>query len=216
MNKYLWGVDSAQKVSDEVYNCVIDNYGTPKYWGRYLTTIKNVNDGLTIEEIKYLQNKGIKVLPIYNNFKSAVGYKNGQVVARNAIFNAQRLGFPKGTFIFVDIESDYNIDGAWISGLVDTFYTSNYRPGMYSYPQTGQFSSAYCEAVKNNEKVEQQTVLWSAEPEIGIKTEEEIPKFNPASPPCNNNVWAWQYGRDSEVCPIDTNLIDQRIYNNLW
>lgn len=216
MNKYLWGVDSAQKVTDETYNCVVSNYGKPKYWGRYLTTIKNVNDGLTIEEIRFIQQKGMKVLPIYNDFKNAAGYKNGQVVARNAIFNAQRLGFPKGTFIFVDIEDNYDVDAAWLDGLVETFYTSNYRPGIYSYPQTGQFSSAYCEAIKLNNKVQDQTVLWSAEPEVGIKSEKDKPDFNPASPPCESNTWAWQYGRDSTICPIDTNLLDKRVYDNLW
>lgn len=213
---YLWGVDSASKVTDEVYNCVTKNYGKPKYWGRYLTTVKNVNDGLTVEEIRYLQGNNIKIMPIYNDFKTAIGYRNGQVIARNAIFNARRLGFPKGVFVFANIEDFFQVDEAWIRGWVDTFYTSNYKPGLYNYPQSGDFSQAFCEATKKSERVQIQTVLWSAEPTPGTSKEKEAPKFNPASPPCENNVWAWQYGRDSKDCPIDTNLIDQRVYDNLW
>ncbi|MGD9677700.1 MAG: glycoside hydrolase domain-containing protein [Vulcanibacillus sp.] len=216
MSKYIWGVDSAQKVTDELINCVNTNYGKPFFWGRYLTTVKNVSDGLNFTEIKLIHQRNIKIMPIYNDFKTAVGYKNGQLVARNSIFNAGRLGIPKGTFIFVNIEDFFKVDEAWIRGLVDTFYSSNYRPGLYCYPKTGEFSSAFCEATKNSERVRIQTVLWSAEPTPGISKEKDAPKYNPASPPCETNSWAWQYGRDSKVCPIDTNLIDYRVYDNLW
>lgn len=216
MSRYLWGVDSAQRVTDDLLNCVRTNYGKPNYWGRYLTTVEKVSDGLTVAEINFLHQKGIKIMPIYNDFKTAIGYRNGQVVARNAIFNAGRLGFPKGTFIFADIEDFFKVDEAWIRGLVDSFYISNYRPGIYNYPQTGEFSSAFCKANKNSERVRIQTVLWSAEPAPGVSKEKNAPKYNPASPACEGNIWAWQYGRDSKFCPIDTNLIDYRIYDNLW
>ncbi|OEF99712.1 hypothetical protein BHF71_07750 [Vulcanibacillus modesticaldus] len=213
---YIWGVDSASKVTDTLYDCVVKNYGKPKFWGRYLISIKNVSDGLTLEEVKYLHQKGIKIIPIYNKFKEAIGYKKGQIVARNAIFNAQRFAVPKGTFIFANIENFFKVDESWIRGWVDTFYPSGYRPGLYVDPTKGDFSTAYCEAIKKNEKVKVQTILWSAEPEPGVSKEKEAPKFNPSFPPCDANVWAWQYGRDSKECHIDTNLIDKRLYNNLW
>lgn len=216
MSRYLWGVDSAASVKENLYNCVINNFGKPMFWGRYLTTIQNVNEGLTPTEIRFLHQKGVKVMPIYNDFREAVGYRQGQVVARNAIFNAQRLGFPKGTFIFANIEKFFKVDEAWIRGYVDTFYPSNYRPGIYNDPQEGDFSKAFCEAAKKHERVRVQTVLWSAQPEPGVTAQKDAPTFNPAKPPCVGNVWAWQYGRDAKACPIDTNLLDQRIYDNLW
>ena len=216
MPTYLWGIDSAVKADDKVYNCVITNFGKPNYWGRYLTTIANVNDGLSMEEVRFLHNKGIKIMPIYNNFRAALGYRNGQVVARNAIFNAQRLGIPKSTYIFANVEKFFSVDEGWIRGYVDTFFTSNYRPGIYADPVEGDFSKAYCEAVAKSERVKVQTIIWSAQPEPGVTPEKDAPNFNPSMPPCDANVWGWQYGRDAKNCPIDTNLIDQRLYDNLW
>lgn len=216
MPRYLWGVDSAVSVDDEVYNCTVNNFGKPKFWGRYLTTIENVNEGLTPAEIKFLHNKGIKVMPIYNDFREAIGYRQGQVVARNAIFNAQRLGFPKDTYIFANVEKFFKVDEGWIRGWVDTFYPSGYKPGIYHDPQEGEFSKSYCEAIKNNDKVKVQTILWSAQPAPGATTLKDAPEFNPAKVPCEGNVWAWQYGRDAGTCPIDTNILDQRVYDNLW
>ena len=212
----LWGVDSAVKVTDEVYNCVLNSYGKPSYWARYLTTIPNVNEGLTREEINFLHQKGVRIMPIYNDFRQATGYRNGQIVARNAIFHAQRLGTPKNKFIFANVERFFDVDEAWIRGWVDTFYPSGYRPGIYHDPEEGNFSNAYCQAIKKDEKVKVQTVLWSAKPEPGATPQKDAPKFNPAKPPCEANVWAWQYGRDAKDCPIDTNLIDRRLYDNLW
>jgi len=212
----LWGVDSSNKVNEELYNCVITNFGKPKYWGRYLTTIPNVNDGLSAAEILFLHKKGVRVMPIYNDFKEAVGYRQGQVVARNAIFNAQRLGFPKNKFIFANVEKFFKVDEAWIRGFVDSMYPSGYRPGIYNDPTAGAFADEFCKAAQKSERVRIQTILWSAQPELGISKEKDAPKFNPTAPKCEANVWAWQYGRDSKECVIDTNLIDQRLYDNLW
>ncbi len=216
MARKLWGVDSANKVTNELYTCVVNNYGNPKFWGRYLTTIPNVNDGLTPQEINFLHQKGVKVLPVYNDFKAALGYRQGRVVARNAIFNAQRLAFPKGTFIFANVEKFFKVNEGWIRGYVDAFYPSNYKPGIYANPVEGDFSNAYCAAIKKDERVRVQTVIWSAEPEIGESKQTEAPEFKPSMPPCASNVWLWQYGRNAKTCSIDTNLMDQRIYDSIW
>ncbi len=216
MATYIWGVDSATAVTSEGYNCVMNNLGKPAFWGRYVTTVPKVADGLSKTEILFLHKNGIKILPIYSAFKEAVGYQKGQITARNAIYNAQRLGVPKNVFIFANIEHFFSVDEAWIRGWIDTFYPSGYRPGFYHDPVKGDFSAAYCQAVKKSEKVGIQSVLWSAEPEVGTTKKVKVPKYAPAKPPCQANTWAWQYGRDAKVCPVDTNLIDSKLLNNLW
>lgn len=108
------------------------------------------------------------------------------------------------------------MDAEWIKGYVDVFYPSGYRPGFYHDPVEGNFSSAYCQAVSENEQVAIQSILWSAEPDPGVTRRREAPAYNPQRPPCRENVWGWQYGRDAESCPIDTNLIDERLYEMLW
>jgi hypothetical protein len=216
MATYVWGVDSAARVTDTLYDCVVSNYGKPKFWGRYLTTVPQVSDGLSQEEIQFLHQQEIKVMPIYNVFREALGYRNGQLMARNAIFHAQSLGFPKDIFIFANIEHFFLVDEAWIRGWVDVMYNSGYRPGLYHDPTKGSFSEAYCLAAQNSATVKSQAVLWSAEPEIGVSSKQKAPTFAPALPPCTSLVWAWQYGRESSKCPIDTNLITNQLFNRLW
>ncbi|MDE5412718.1 glycoside hydrolase domain-containing protein [Alkalihalobacterium chitinilyticum] len=217
MARSIWGVDSAAAVTPALYDCVLENFGKPEYWGRYLTTIPNVSDGLTSEEIQRLRGNGIRVMPIYNEFLEAVGYRTGEITAANAIFHARRLGFPTRVRIFANIENFFDVDEAWIRGWVDAFYPSGYKPGFYHDPLEGPFSDAYCTAVENSERVKVQSVLWSAEPEPGTTTKQNRPqRFTPAKPPCEANVWAWQYGRDAEECPIDTVLADRRLYDDMW
>jgi hypothetical protein len=216
MVRSLWGVDSAVKVDEKLYQCVLKNYGKPKYWGRYLTGKEGVNDGLSREEILFLHMRGIRILPIYNDFTEALGYRKGQVTARNAIFHANRLNFPKDSVLFANVENFFSVDDAWIRGWIDVFYNSGYRPGFYHDPTEGNFQQAFCTASKKNEKVSKQALLWSAEPEMEVTSLKEAPLFQPKKLSCTANVWGWQYGRDAEDCAIDTNLITFNLYQFLW
>ncbi|MGM8216505.1 glycoside hydrolase domain-containing protein [Bacillaceae bacterium W0354] len=213
---YYWGVDSSTNVTEQLYNCVLNEYGKPQFWGRYLTTVQNASEGLTREEIELLHNSGTKVLPIYNDFKEAKGDRQGRVIAQNAAYHANRLGFPKGTVLYANVERFFNVDEAWIRGFVNGLYTTDYRPGIYHDPVEGDFIKEYCLAVKKDERVSNQTVLWSAEPEPGVSKRRDAPTYNPVKPPCQANVWGWQYGRDADACPIDTNLADERMYQAMW
>ncbi len=100
-----WGVDSAAAVTENLYECVRNTYGQPDFWGRYLHRIEGVSDGLTAEEIRFIRERGIKILPIYNNFTEAIGSRAGTVSARNAMFQAKLLNMREGSFIFANIEN---------------------------------------------------------------------------------------------------------------
>ncbi|MGX1900147.1 uncharacterized protein DUF1906 [Thermolongibacillus altinsuensis] len=216
MARAIWGVDSAAKVTEALFFCVKNELGYPKFWGRYLTYVPNVSDGLTKEEIALIRRYGMKVAPIYNVIREATEYEKGKIAARNAIFHAQRLGIPKNKAIFANIEDYFSVDESWIRGWVDTFYTSGYRPGIYADMVKGDFAGAYCEAVKKSERVSQQTVLWSSSPRPGTTKEEKAPAYRPNAPNCRSNVWIWQYGRDAQECPIDTNVADRRVLDYLY
>ncbi|MCA1029819.1 DUF1906 domain-containing protein [Bacillus timonensis] len=216
MPRYIWGVDSASSVNEELLSCVKENFGSPKYWGRYLTKVPNVSEGLTREEIAFIRTRGMKILPIYNVFSEAIGYSKGQIAARNAVFNARRLGIPPNTALFANVERFFKVDSDWILGWVESIYPSGYRSGIYHDPVEGGFSAAYCEAVSQNKEIAVQSILWSAEPEPGVTKERTAPRFKPKTPNCKANVWIWQYGRDAKECPIDTNLADSRLLNYLY
>ncbi|CAM3368547.1 glycoside hydrolase domain-containing protein [Marinicrinis lubricantis] len=213
---YVWGVDSASPANSSLLQCVITNFGKPLYWGRYLSTVPGAADGLTTQEISFLHGQNVKILPIYNDFRQAVGYENGKNAARAAAGHAARLGIARGTFLFANIERFFKVDEAWIRGWVDTIRTSGYKSGMYHDPIHGPFSAAYCRAVSKDSRVKTESVLWSAEPERTVTGPQNAPAYAPYSPKCGGNVWGWQYGRDSKTCPIDTNLIDTRLYGQLF
>jgi Domain of unknown function (DUF1906) len=212
----LWGVDSAAGVTEDLYNCVVRNLGKPQFWGRYLTTVENVSDGLTENEVRFLRRNGVRIIPIYNDFSSASGYRNGRVAAANAIFHARRLGYPEGNFVFVNTERSFEIDEAWIRGWVDAMRPSGFRPGIYADPSNITFNRAYCTAASNNEQVDKQLVIWSQEPTPGTTKKEDAPAYKPVVPPCIANVWAWQYGENAEECAVDTNLMEPKLYEAIW
>jgi hypothetical protein len=93
---YVWGVDSASPVNESLLQCVMREFGKPLFWGRYLSTVPRAADGLTQGEIAFLHRQNIKILPIYNDFREAVGYQLGKDAARQAIRHATRLGITKG------------------------------------------------------------------------------------------------------------------------
>lgn len=216
MVTYHWGVDSSQAVTKSFYDCVLNNFGKPEFWGRYLTRVEGASEGLTKEEIQLLHNSGTKILPIYNDFRRAVGESQGRVVAMMAAYHANQLGIRKGTPIFANVERFFDVDSNWINGYVNYLYNTDYKPGFYHDPSEGNFAQAFCQAASQNNRVSTQVVLWSAEPEPGVTKAKEAPKFNPTSVPCQANIWAWQYGRNSDVCPIDTNLVDSRLFDMLF
>ncbi|WP_134701267.1 glycoside hydrolase domain-containing protein [Ammoniphilus sp. YIM 78166] len=212
-----WGVDSSARVTESFFQCVVRNFGYPVFWGRYLTTVPNVSDGLTPEEIRLIRGKGVKIWPIYNVMKDALGYRNGHVAASNAIFHARTLGLPTGKMISANLE--HRIDEAWIRGWVDAFFPSGYLPGLYGDPTIGDFTNAYCEAVKNHSRVIEQAIVWSNRPRPGVTSRVNAPKeFKPVKMPCGSNTWGWQYGWDDPTCsiPIDSNLVDRRMIQFLW
>lgn len=212
----LWGVDSASRVGNDLYQCVVRNFGKPAYWGRYLATVPNAADGLTRAEASFLHRNGVKILPIYSKFTQAVGYGQGRIAARNSMYYAQLLGIPKGTMLFANIEKRFQVDEAWIRGWVDAVDQGGYRPGIYCDPSQPAFSRAYCLAQEKSEKVRTRTVLWSQEPTPGPSSPRQAPAYSPVRPPCPAQVWAWQYGENARECPVDTNLMNRRLFQWLW
>lgn len=215
MVTYHWGVDSSQSVTRELYNAVLNNYGKPEFWGRYITTVGGAAEGLTREEISLLHSNGSKLLPIFSYFRRAVGESHAKVVAMNASYHAKRLGIRKGTPIFASIGPSIDVDSSWIKGYVDYLFNTDYKPGFYHDPTEGDFAEAYCEAASQDRRVANQAVLWSAKPQLGVTKANDAPKFEPITPDCDANVWAWQYGRDDSDLPIDTNLVDSRLFTML-
>ncbi|MBC5636480.1 DUF1906 domain-containing protein [Ornithinibacillus sp. BX22] len=212
-NEIHWGVDSASYTDDDFYACVVDNFGEPVVWGRYLGEKEGVSEGLDADEVQLLHDNDIQILVIYNHVEDARGYDNGVSHAEEAITMAQEMEIPEGVAIFVDIEPEYPVDEAFMEGWYETMADSNYEPGVYGvFDEESELLNAYNSM---EQEVQENTIVWTAYPQEEITTKEDAPEYNPQGPE-NAKVYGWQYAIDSETCNIDTNLFEDNMLDYLW
>jgi hypothetical protein len=207
--RLLWGVDSCKPFTADVnaahglYPTVRHFWGSPDFWGRYLTQTYNC-PGISAAEIAAAANKHMGILPIYNNYDcSAVrGYNTGLRYASEAAAAATNLGIPAGTVLAVDIEpygdqcpGAANVDGGFILGWFDGITLANFAPMYYGNGTAdSEFANAWCRAVSVRPEVALTSYLWSFEPSlIGRFTKARAPLYSPLAPGCTANMAAWQY-----------------------
>jgi len=212
-NEIHWGVDSASYTDEEILGCVVDNYGKPVIWGRYLGEKEGISAGLDSEEVKLLHDNDIKILVIYNHVEDARGHDNGVEHAKQAISMAKDLEIPEGVAIFVDIEPEYPVDAAFMEGWYTTLADSNYEPGVYGvFSEENELLHAYNDMEK---EASENTIVWTAYPQEEITTKEDAPEYNPQGPE-NAKTFGWQYAIDGETCNIDTNLFNGNMMDFVW
>lgn len=208
-----WGVDTSSQVTEAFYQCIQNNYGKPDVVGRYLGTNSGTSTGLRKEEISILKKKGAKIIPIYNHFSNATGYKNGVLEAQSAISLAKELAIPKGVVIYADIEPKYPVDAEFIRGWVETISSSPYKPGIYGVFLNGkQLSDAYNQAISKNMDLKNETYIWTSNPEAGTTKKQNAPEYKPNTPNFINAV-IWQYGMQGQQCNVDTDLIQSSAFS---
>ena len=186
------------------------------FWGRYLVRVPAVSEGLTKQEISFIHGRGIKILPVYNAFREAKGYRQGVDAARDAVYYAGILGIPGSSPLFANIENFFQVDGEWIQGWTEEMLASGYYSGIYNDPVTGGFNGAFCNAARKNQEILIHNILWSAQPETEPGGPGNQPDYKPSAPDCGGNVWVWQYSRKTTRCPIDFNLAVSGLAALLW
>jgi hypothetical protein len=208
-----WGVDSANYTDESFLGCVVDNYGKPVIWGRYLGEKEGISAGLDTNEVKLLHDNDIKILVIYNHVEDARGHDNGVEHANQAITMAKDLEIPEGVAIFVDIEPEYPIDSAFLEGWFSTLADSNYEPGIYGvFNEENELLNVYNSMEK---EVQENTIVWTAHPQQEISTKDNAPEYNPQGPE-HAKIYGWQYGIEGETCNIDTNLFNGNMIDFVW
>ena len=197
-----------------MYQCVDENFGEPKIFGRYLGEIDGVSKALNQDEIKFLHDKDIKILVIYNHItEDATGFDNGVNHAEQAIELSKELEVPEGVAIFGDIEPDFSIDSEFIEGWYDTVNDSPYEPALYGvFDEESNILAAFEET---DEEIQKNTIVWTAYPQKEPTSEENAPEYEPQGPE-HAKVFGWQYAIDAESCNIDTNLFTEEMLDYVW
>ncbi|WP_245308160.1 glycoside hydrolase domain-containing protein [Halalkalibacter urbisdiaboli] len=212
----LWGVDSASRTTEQLAACVRNHFGEPTFWGRYLEDKEEVSFGLTEKEVTLLHQNGYSILVIYNHFIDGTTYEKGVAEAKVAIEYAKQIGVPNGVAIFANVEPEYPIDSQFIMGWYDTISASDYVPAIYGvFSEDGDVRVAYEEAVREEETIGEEMIIWTNQPQVGITTEANAPDFQPEVPDSRRDV-VWQYGLEAEQCNIDTNLLPASVLEYLW
>ncbi|RKQ34030.1 DUF1906 domain-containing protein [Oceanobacillus halophilus] len=211
--EHYWGVDSASYTDEEHYSCIVDNFGEPSVFGRYIGENEGVSIGLDREEVNFLHDNDISILVIYNHVNDAVGNEQGVEHAEQAIAMAEDLSIPEDIALFVDIEPEYPIDSSFLQAWYETVNESNYYPAVYGvFDEGSELLEAYnameSEALEN-------MIVWTAYPQEGVTTKDNAPEYNPQGPD-NSMLYGWQYGLESETCTIDTNLFTNDMMDYLW
>ena len=228
--RLLWGVDSCKAFTstptgaDGLFPAVVSHYGTPDFWGRYLTN--TVCPGISPAEVAAAAYNHMGILPIYNDYDcSAVsGYATGRGYADAATAAAASLGIPKGRAIAIDIEPPgsacpgaVNVDGGFIGGWFDGVYEAGYVPTYYGNGTSGsEFAAAWCAAAAAQSALPADSYLWSFEPSLlGSYSRASAPNYAPEQTGCAGTVAAWQYELSAGSNPdVDT---DEALSNlPLW
>lgn len=202
----LYGVDSCKAIvgdpSGNLFWKIVGGFGTPEFWGRYLTD--TVCPGISSAEVALAAQQHMGILPIYNDYdcSNVQYYDTGHRYAVAAAAAAQRLGIPKGRLLAVDIEpagpdcpGAANVDSGFIEGWYDGIRQAGYVPMYYGNGTAGsEFSSAWCSAVSALPQIANGSDLWSFEPSLsGGYAKPNAPSFSPYDTGCAGNIEAWQF-----------------------
>lgn len=165
-----FGVDSCDPVDQTFLNSVVDEYGWPIFWGRYLSNIPACPNGApTANEVSFLhggnqQGRYIYILLIQNNIaENEPSYSQGISAAFNTQGALSLLGVPSGKVAFADIE-DWAMTSDWIRGWCDGMAQSQWGYGLYCTPSAVQ--SNFCQAMLIDNNVAN-CVIYSNEPQTG-------------------------------------------------
>jgi len=223
-----WGVDSTTAMSAASLANVQDWYlggHRPQFWGRYLRGSYAVSR----TELAFARAHGIYVYLIVtdHNCSQCGGHDicgndrtAGQAAhdVQQAADAADKLGLPRGTVIYKDLEQVSSCRGeptatfllAWDSALRKTRYKTAFYGNTNQ--QNYDFPKAYCAAVARSSDFASRVLLDMDEPEPQLAAPRHTigpanaPRYAPFEPHCTppGRTTIWQYGESRD----DDNLTD--------
>lgn len=217
-SKILWGVDSCSSLTSGIYPQVVNQLGSPDFWGRYLTN--TVCPGINGDEVSSARYYHMGILPIYNDYNCSdvVGYDTGRQYGAAAVAAAQAIGIPRGVALAIDIEPPgdacpgaANVDGGFVEGWYDGVMSANYVPAYYGNAGPGmEFANAYCAAVTARPEIANNSHIWTFQASLwGPYSKSNRPDWGFAyNTHCPENGTAWQYMLSAGSSPdVDQDLV---------
>ncbi|HDR7429963.1 TPA: DUF1906 domain-containing protein [Bacillus toyonensis] len=209
----FWGIDSCELSNHIIPNTgnkkllkhVTDQLGKPDFWGRYIGGNSSCPNGvLTLSEIKFLHDNGIKILVIYNGASPShmIYEQEGIDDANKAINIATDLGISYAgheVIIYLDIEESWTPTPMYLHGWSKTLNNTGVLiPGFYCNTISPNFLTSFCAARLFSDEVDK-TVLYTTQPQKTCTNKAQAPSWNPQDPICiplvhsDPGVQVWQY-----------------------
>ena len=135
MNKFIFGAKSTTPANARLtngytlYDWAMRQNCFPAFWARNISG----ENKITKEEIKFLQEKDCKIVPIFNDFtEEDIVKTNGANDAFKAIDNIKDLGIPEknNIAVIVEIKDDWSVNHNWMISFAETLINNGYMPGF--------------------------------------------------------------------------------------
>ncbi len=238
--KTYWGVDSLLPANTTnhvpggktLYDFVKSKERAPDFWGRYIVGSKG--QVLTKAEVQFLLARKCRILPVFNGI-SAARIKGGRAVGREhakaAIAAADGLKIPDYTYIYANIEWDWEPSKEWILGWWDVMYRSRFGGvgGLYCNPApfNGHLNKPLAAAISEAKRtgmmvnVPYMCPLFSSGPSKGCGANRKTLKYAPFRSPAHpNGSVIWQYAinchKSGSHGLFDKDLANARGYRTMW
>ncbi len=191
---------------------------TPAVWGRYLGGGGGAATPLTKDEVAYLHQHGISILPIYNDSRLNGGadasYTLGSNEAHEAIAQADALGVPDNTYLACDIEYGAldRLTDSYVAGWSDTMRASRYGGSGILYANCGdaRFQAAMANGNANVQRLGLWLASWVQNPALAASAMPswQAPHGPTALPPSiASQTWLWQYAGGAYGDLVDLNVV---------
>ena len=184
-----------------LFEWVTRNKVYPIFWGRNL----NGKNELTLEEVKYLHDKGVKIALIGNSSPSKTTEEDGRKFAKRVLSLASNLNVPNNVVLFDAIDENEVVSKNYLRGYAIELLVKGYVPGFkVSTDSICPFNREFCRGIQVEPILFQKCMIWAITPTLDdyngtIDTHILHPNYwKPYAPSgiTRNEIAIWQYGKD--------------------
>lgn len=210
--RLLFGVNSKIRSDDllqnniDMFEWVTRNKLYPNFWGRNILG----GNAITKDEIKFLHDKGCKIVAICNDSEPKETEAQGKLLAKKAALAATELGMPENAAIFLEIEENAKITKKYLRGFAKEMFFQGYTPGFKANTDAKfNFDREFSRGIQTDQTLFRNCLIWAVAPSLaefnGITTThllhpDEWKPFAPSGVK-RKEIAVWQYGKDCH--PID-------------
>lgn len=184
-----------------MFEWVVRNKIYPHFWGRTL----NGQTPLTLQEIRFLHNKGCKIAALFEAQETMETHQQGYLHGEQAGFAALLLQIPVGSAIFLELNESDNLTTDYLCGYAEAVLNLGYTPGVRANTDAAfGFDREFSRGMRVNQRLFEKMLIWADAPRLEeydrMTTTHLIHPDNwkPFAPSgiSRNEIALWSYGKE--------------------